>query len=617
MLLRLLLIIFFIINLNVEAAVLNKCEWQNNELKPCLTIRKTPNTSKYSEIGIIKQVITKEEINNSGAIDSNDILNLVSGLDVFQSGPKGQSTSVFTRGSESNHTLVMINGIPINDQSVTDGLHDFGQDFIQTIQQIEVYKGSNGAHFGPSAIAGAINFITAIDYINSFSVSGFSPQNNSIDGNYTLITSNDWHINFKGATTKIETNSAIADGNEYDGTENFQVNLNAIKWINDNLKFKNTFYGRKNVSDYDGSSTDEEGYVSDNRMYTIQAGLDHKSSKSEDSIIIHYHKYDREYENSGFLDEYYSESFVLKGERKIKPIQKISFGYGSEYKYDWGNFENRGSYSASTKGHMKNLGLFANLGYKFNDNLIFSIYGRSDNHNTTDRNQTYKINLTKFIEKFQLGATHSTGLRNPTLYELYGTDSYGIGGNPNLNPEKSYTNELFIKYNFLNNLTLSSTAYRATIFDRIESNSAYSMHENELIDLNQEGLENELIYSLDSQYLSIFTNFNKSRKVNGQAQNRRPDLNYGSKYIKKFTTNRYGMFNLIADYKYTGKHIDWDGEKNSRQKSTDIFNLSLSKKIFNNNFYLSITNLTNERYERPQTYSQDGRKLRVGLKKTF
>jgi outer membrane cobalamin receptor len=41
------------------------------------------------------------------------------------------------RGTGSNHTLVMINGIPINDQSTTQGLHDFGVDFIQTVQQIE------------------------------------------------------------------------------------------------------------------------------------------------------------------------------------------------------------------------------------------------------------------------------------------------------------------------------------------------------------------------------------------------------------------------------------------------------------------------------------------------
>ena len=89
--------------------------------------------------------------------------------------------------------------------------------------------------------------------------------------------------------------------------------------------------------------------------------------------------------------------------------------------------------------------------------------------------------MTKFINNFQIGATRSTGLRNPTLYELYGTDNWGIGGNTNLNPEKSYTNELFAKYNFTNNLYFSSTAYRATVFDQIESNSAYSMHENELI----------------------------------------------------------------------------------------------------------------------------------------
>ena len=61
-------------------------------------------------------------------------MKLVNGIDIFQSGTKGQTTSIFTRGSESNHTLVLLNGIAINDQSVTDGLHDFGQDFIQNIQ---------------------------------------------------------------------------------------------------------------------------------------------------------------------------------------------------------------------------------------------------------------------------------------------------------------------------------------------------------------------------------------------------------------------------------------------------------------------------------------------------
>ena len=237
MLLRI-VIILLLITSSSSAESLKDCEWSNKKGVPCLTVSKTPNTSAYSELGINKIIITKQDIINSGAIDTVDVFQLVSGLDVFQSGPKGQSTSIFTRGAESNHTLVMINGIAINDQSVTDGQHDFGQDFIQTIQQIEIYKGSGGAHFGPSAIAGAINFITTIDYTNSYSVSGFNGKNNSLEGNYTKITNNGWHLNIKGATTRSETDSSIADGNEDDGVENVQVNLNGEKWINDNLKLK-------------------------------------------------------------------------------------------------------------------------------------------------------------------------------------------------------------------------------------------------------------------------------------------------------------------------------------------------------------------------------------------
>ena len=91
---------------------------------------------------------------------------------------KGTTSSYFYERLRSNHTLVMLNGIAINDQSATSrGLHDFGQDFIQTIQQVEVYKGANGAHFGPDAIGGAVNFVD-VDYIANYSINGFNFKNN-------------------------------------------------------------------------------------------------------------------------------------------------------------------------------------------------------------------------------------------------------------------------------------------------------------------------------------------------------------------------------------------------------------------------------------------------------
>ncbi len=610
-----LLLFIFLFLFSFKTNALENCEWDNREGKPCITISKTSNSSAFNQEGIYKKIITKKEIIESGAVDTNDILKLIPGLDVFQSGQKGQQTSIFTRGSESNHTLVLLNGIAINDQSVTDGQHDFGQDFIQTIQQIEIYKGSGGAHFGPSAIAGAINFITDIDYVNSFALNGFNANNNSIDGNYSKITENGWHLNFKGALTQSKTDSAIAKGSEDDDVKNYQINLNGSKWINDNLKLKSTLYSRKTKAGYDSSATKEESITSDNKMYAFQTGVEHVSLNSENSLQLHYHNYDRNYRVQGKTDIYYSESFVAKGEKKLKINEKISYGYGSEYKYDWGNFDKQ-TYVQSLRGYVKDLGIFANAGYKINENQILSFYGRTDDHNTAGRNETYKLNFTQILGKLKLGITHSTGLRNPSLFELYGSSST-YSGNTKLLPEKSRTNEFYSEYNFSDNLKFISTAYRSSIFDRIEYISTYETHENKILDINQEGIESEVIFGKNDQNFSIFTNFSKSRTSTGGRQNRRPDTSYGSSYSKKFNSNLYGLFNLNLNYKYTGRFRDWDGSKNSFQKSTDILDVSLTKNWHDNIISLNLTNLLNERYEKPATYSQDGRQFRVGFRKSY
>ena len=66
-------------------------------------------------------------------------------------------------------------------------------DFLQGLQQIEIYKGASGAIFGPAAIGGAINFVTDIDYENYFSVNGTDSRTNSFDGNFIYISESGWH----------------------------------------------------------------------------------------------------------------------------------------------------------------------------------------------------------------------------------------------------------------------------------------------------------------------------------------------------------------------------------------------------------------------------------------
>ena len=146
-------------------------------------------------------------------MDLIDVLKTIPNLNITQSGPKGQQASVFMRGTGSNHTLVMINGIPINDQSTTQGLHDFGVDFIQTVQQIEVYPGSNASHFGTNAIGGAINIILTGDYSNSFSVSGRNTSNFELSANKTYVY-DESSLNLKVGTVKNESISVKGDLND-------------------------------------------------------------------------------------------------------------------------------------------------------------------------------------------------------------------------------------------------------------------------------------------------------------------------------------------------------------------------------------------------------------------
>ena len=553
-----------------DVNALEKCEWDNRIGTPCLTISKTTNTSYLNSSSINKKIFTKMDIIESGASTTLDLIKKISGIDYYQTGQKGQQAGIFMRGSESNHTLVLLNGIAINDQSTTNGLHDFGQDFIQTIQQVEVYKGSNGAHFGPDAIGGAINFVTDIDYSNSYSSSGFNFNNNSADYNITKITKNDWHLNFKGVANQSKTDSAIAKGNESDGTKNYQFNLNSNKWLNDNLKFKSMIYYRDTKSAYDLSATKEESVTSDNKMYAFQTGFE-KRKKSFDNLMFHYHNYDRKYYVQGKKDKYYSESLVTKLERDVAFNDKFSYGFGGEYKYDWGHYQTK-TFSSQTKGHISNLGLFANLGYQLNKNQILSIHGRNDDHKETGGNKTYKLNFTQFFGPMKLGLTHSTGLKNASLYELYGNI-----GQKNINPEKSETNEIYSEYNFSDNIKLSSTAYRTRMKDRIKIKSDWSAYENKVPDTTQEGLESKITFKGQNQNISFISHFAKSRTDDGGPNSRRPDVSYGIDYSKKFKVENYGLFDLYLSHRFIGDHIDWTGSQNAFVKSVDLVDVSIKK----------------------------------------
>ena len=593
------------------------CTWDNKNEISCLEIiGNIPNSSKFSQSGINKIVINKKQIEEIKAVDLIDVLKTIPDINITQSGPKGQQASMFMRGTGSNHTLVLINGVAINDQSTTQGLHDFGVDFIQTIQQIEVYPGSSAVNFGTNAIGGAVNIILTGEYKDSFSFASDNNANYEFYGNKVFIY-DDSSLNIKIGSVQNETISARGNSSdEKDGLKNYSTNINYEKFLSENIRFYNTVYLRQTKAEYDNSNTNQTGYEGNNKMASLQFGLENQIDSQKNNYKFYYNVYDRKYDERGTIDTYESEVLGIKYDLSRLLSEKMSYGAGSEYKYDWGYFDNKGSYQASTKGHSDNFALYSNLGWNIFENSNFSLFGRSDKHKQTGINNTYKLNFEQDFENFNLGISYMNGLRNPTLYEMFGTDNYGYSGNRNLKPEKSNTYEVYSNITFHKNLNVTLRAFRANIQNNIEYISNKYQNDNDNINLNQSGFNNQINFKFEDTSINLFSSFLSSKKENGADQLRRPEKNYGLNLSKKINSSFLGNLNFNLSYNHYGKHFDTHSSNFSTIEidSTDIINLNIIKKLNNNDFYIKITNALNETYQRPHGYNQEKRILKFGFK---
>lgn len=127
------------------------------ELDP-LQVTATLEESRVSETLASVIVITRAEIERSQAPDLADLLRFHAGLDVARNGGPGQAASVFIRGAESNHTLVLVDGVRINPGTIGGAaLQNLSPELIE---RIEIVKGPRSSQWGSDAIGGVIHVIT-------------------------------------------------------------------------------------------------------------------------------------------------------------------------------------------------------------------------------------------------------------------------------------------------------------------------------------------------------------------------------------------------------------------------------------------------------------------------
>lgn len=105
-------------------------------------------------------VITREEIEERGHQTLAEALRAIPGLRLVQEGGPGQRASAFLRGANSNHVLVLLDGVPVNDVSEPNGAFNFGNDLLGDIERIEVVRGPGSSLYGSGALGGVVNLIT-------------------------------------------------------------------------------------------------------------------------------------------------------------------------------------------------------------------------------------------------------------------------------------------------------------------------------------------------------------------------------------------------------------------------------------------------------------------------
>jgi len=104
-------------------------------------------------------VIDREAIEDRGYVSLVDALREAPGIVAVQNGTPGSLTSVFSRGTNSKHTLALYDGIRLNDASTPNGQYNFGQALLGDLARVEVLRGPASSIYGSDAIGGVINLI--------------------------------------------------------------------------------------------------------------------------------------------------------------------------------------------------------------------------------------------------------------------------------------------------------------------------------------------------------------------------------------------------------------------------------------------------------------------------
>ena len=612
---------------------------------PIIVISAGKTFQSYSSVGSQVEIIDSETIKKSSDSFLTDLLkNEVQGVNIFSLGGRGTNTGIQMRGLPKRYSTIYIDGVKMYDPSTPDNSFYAEGLFKDSIERIEILKGSQSSLYGNSAVGGTINIFTKKGRLGKHQNAAVRySENNSQDVFYSIDGANENQNYFVGFNYyKTDGISAMNNDSEKDPYENNSLTANYGFDISENITIENYLTLKESYIKYDEPTAgrDDTKNSSDNfeAHYNLKFKNTHNNfkntfglSKSGTSRMVTNYK-NREHTYEGFKN-----MLTYLGEYNFNLDNKIVYGsdiefFKAKYPTDPGVYKTHDEEIHSQ---------YVDYQFRPYENIYATIGARNDRHTLSGDEQSYRITGAYDLgNNSKIRSSYGTGFLFPALYES-GEYGWTNTSGENINAEKTTSFDIGYETYFSSlNLGLNITYFDILIEDPIMGSNTTNFQDNVPGAENKsKGIEVSTNWT-DNKKLNIGFNYTLTKSYSGMdcdkpekdkwgytscldtghgwlesAMVRVPIHALSSKINYQFNNELDGS--LLLTYK--GQTRDYGGTDYSFQDQIlndyILLDLNSSYKIIGGyNLDFSIKNLFDKHYEDALDYSGTPRSMNIGLK---
>ncbi len=574
-------------------------------------------------------VITRKDIERRQARSIHDLLRGAPGINIVNNGGPGKSTFMQMRGTETDHILVLIDGIKVG--SATSGTTPFENIPVEQIERIEIVRGPRSSLYGSEAVGGVIQIFTRKGdgkrgFRPTFSVGGGSYgslngsaglSGSSKQGWFNLTASGRGTSGFNSCTGSAFAGCFASHPDpDRDGYRNVSGSANAGYRFKNGLEIGANFMQSEGKTEFDASDP-FPGFIPPNKSELTQQIF---GGSIKYSPVDFWRLNVIAGRSKDYLDSFSGRSLTSRFNTIRDTISILNdftlrkdhlLTIGMDYQHDGAGDSIIDTADRSvdfTTSSRTNWGTFAQHQAAF-ASFNSQLSGRIDLNDQFGTFMTGGIGAGyKLTDKIRLTANFGTAFTAPTFNELY----FPPSGNPELNPEKSRSLEFGVRGRMdWGNWSLN--VYETRINDMI----AFNIADNSVDNIDKatiRGLEAALNTRIKGWLLNGNLTFldteNRSPGANnGNILPRRPEQSF-----RLDADRQFGKYRIGAMFLAEGERFDDLG--NTRKLDSYVkFDLRAEYELSKNwRLQGRIENLFNEHYETASFYNQPGRNFFVTIR---